>query len=123
MISIIPHFDQLRNIAKNNQNFSVTENILTIKERNRTTKIDLRSISNLRIVKCRLLFINYFLAILALIFYQFLNRLMENNIAFHFVLNLLLLMAILASFNLKKYSYSVLINTFTYSFYTFKIKI
>ena len=115
------HFNKLSYIVSRDQNFFLTEKTLTIIEKNNTTKIDLNKITNVRIIKRRELFINYFLVILISIFYCFLNRLMENNFIFRLVLNSIVFISILASFSIKKYSLSILINTVDLNFKKFKM--
>jgi hypothetical protein len=116
-MNAISYYDELLAITKNHQKFSLTEKELTVTEKNSISKIDLNSISNVRIIKCRELFINYFLVVLILMGAHFLSRLVENN----FVLNSIILIAILASFSIKKYSHTVLINTNNLNFKKFKI--
>ena len=113
---------KLLNIVLNNNTFSLTEKFLNILEKNNNIKIDLDSISNVRVEKHRVLLINYFFIFLILLSYYLLGKLLASNITFHFTLNLVLFTTILFSLRIKKYSHSVLINTSNLNFNKFMIK-
>jgi hypothetical protein len=115
------NYNELATIAANNINFSLKEKKLIVTDKNSTIEINLIYISNVRIIKDRSLFINYLCVLITFFSYQFLNKLLSNNFTADFFLKLLLLAAILLSLSVKKYSYSVLINTTDLSFYKFKI--
>jgi hypothetical protein len=115
------HRKKLLIIALKYKNVSLTGETITIVEKNCTTKIDVLTISNVRIIKNRMLFINYILAILLVIIYHFLNKILSNNVFLHHVLILLVFLAIFASFSVKMYSYSVLINSNDLIFRKFNI--
>lgn len=121
MNEINPFYCEMVAFAKNNKvKFSLTEKTLIVKENNKTIKLDLNKITNVRIIKHRELSINYMLVILILLLYHFLNKSIEGNFISNFLLNSIASSLILTSLYVKKYTYSVLINTINLNFIKLK---
>ncbi|MCW2120305.1 hypothetical protein M2326_002623 [Flavobacterium sp. 7A] len=114
-------YNKLIEIEKNNKEFSLTEKTLVITAKISTTTIDLNKITNVRITKCRSLLINYLLGFLILLFYYFLESFIENYSTLLLLLKTIFLIAFVGSFNIKNYSYSVLINTINLNYVKVKI--
>ncbi|AWG23068.1 hypothetical protein FFWV33_16825 [Flavobacterium faecale] len=114
-------YNKLIEIEKNNKEFSLTEKTLVITAKISTTTIALNKITNVRITKCRSLLINYLLGFLILLFYYFLESFIENYSTLLLLLKTIFLIAFVGSFNIKNYSYSVLINTINLNYVKVKI--
>lgn len=121
MNGIYSYNEELIGITKNNQNFSLTENTLTVTEKNNITTIDLSKISAIRITKHRVLFINYFFVFLILISFHSFEKFIDINYVSHSLLDVIEIITIFVSFTIKKYFHSVLINTTDLNFKKFKI--
>ncbi|WP_338647687.1 hypothetical protein V5J73_03590 [Flavobacterium sp. KS-LB2] len=121
MNGIYSYSEELIDITKKNQNFSLTENTLTVTEKNNITTIALNKISSVRITKHRVLYINYFCVILIIITFHTFEKFIDVTYASLFILNVIKLIAIFISFTIKKYMHAVLINTTDLNFKRFKI--
>jgi hypothetical protein len=105
------NYTELKAICDGTQNISIFDNDLIINEKGITTKININKISSVRLIKTRVLFINYLFVTVVLLTAYMSKGLIASNDNYSVDLYSILISIGTFSFFLKKYNYSLLINT------------
>ncbi|MCL6461297.1 MAG: hypothetical protein I4O51_05435 [Flavobacterium micromati] len=105
------NYTELKAICDGTQNISILDNDLIINEKGITTKININKMSSVRLIKTRVLFINYLFVTVVLLTAYMSKGLIASNDNYSVALHSILISIGTFSFFLKKYNYSLLINT------------
>lgn len=107
----IINYTELKIICDETQNISIFDNDLLISEKEITRKININKISSVRLIKTRVLFINYLFVSLVFLTCYISKGLIAINDNYSVALYSILISIGIFSIFLKKYNYSLVINT------------
>jgi hypothetical protein len=102
-------FDEMTAQLDRNPFFTINNSQVIFHFKGEEIKVDLHLISNVRMVKKRVFFINILLTVLGLSFYNFISAYYSFNSSFIFLF-VIIAITLIASFSIKQFSYKLLIN-------------
>lgn len=113
-------FEELTAKLDENPFFTISNSLVIFHFKGEEIKFDLNLISNVKIVKKRVFLINVLLAVFGLFFYLFIVEFFSIHFRL-FLMPIIVLGIVLASFSIKQFSYSLLINNGNLGFEVLKI--